>query len=226
MKMTGTYFLRGVFSFSAALLITGFLCMLAPLISREHDVSFTDPIEPIRILPLPTLENKKEKQKRQPRQIEPLPTIPKPPVTKRQPLEKLSLTMKPLKIELPAMRAASIPAAPPQADQKMEGGLSGVAGDGIYDLEAVDSPPKLQKYVPPLFPAAAKGKGIEGKVVIRCTVTTKGRVKDAKIISAEPPGYFEKASLKAVAKWTFIAAKFQGEQVPVYVDIPLSFSLD
>lgn len=97
---------------------------------------------------------------------------------------------------------------------------------GIFDLGDVDSPPRLQKYAPPLYPAAAKGKRIEGRVIIRCTVTAKGRVKDAEIISAEPPGYFEKTALKAVMVWTFIPAKYRGEKVPVYVDIPLTFSLD
>lgn len=222
--MTGGYLLRVVISFSSALLITGFLCVLAPLISRENSVSYTDPVAPIRIFTLPTLENKKEITKVRPREILPLPKIPKPPIKKQTPLEKVSLTMKPLKIELPAMRAASLPSAPPQVNKGLVG--SGFGGEGIYELGTVDTHPKLKKYVPPLYPPAAKGKRLEGKIIVRCIVTAKGRVKDARILSAEPAGYFEKAALKAVAKWTFVTAMYQGKKVSVYVDIPLSFTLD
>lgn len=114
-----------------------------------------------------------------------------------------------------------MPAIPPQFNPEIAGGF----GDGIFDLSAVDSPPKVQKYVPPVYPAKAKGKHIEGTVVIRCIVTAAGKVKDLQVISSEPKGYFEAAALKAVKEWTFIAAQLHGEKVPVYVDVPITFSL-
>ncbi len=93
-------------------------------------------------------------------------------------------------------------------------------------MATVDVQPRLRQYRPPLYPPRARGQGVEGKVVVRCVVTAGGRVKEEKIIQANPAGYFEQAALKAVKKWTFVPATLNGEKVPVYVDIPLSFTLD
>lgn len=136
---------------------------------------------------------------------------------------KFDLAMAPLQMEMPKVQAATMVIAPlkPQRQQQ-----SGLGPTGIYDVGAVDTPPRLQRYSPPLYPARAKGKKIEGKVVVRCVVTAGGRVKETKIVSAEPEGYFERAALDAVAKWTFVAARHEGNKVSVYVDIPLSFTLD
>ena len=223
-EMGSMYILRGTLAFFFALICTALLCLIAPLISsNKQDISFTEPITPIQVASLPSLKPKVEKKPLQPEKQLPLPKTLRPPVTKQRPIEKVALTMRPLKVELPTMRAASIPAAPQQVDQKM---ASAYGGNSIFDLGTVDTPPRLQKYNPPLYPVVAKGQRIEGKVVVRCIVTAKGQVKEMKIISADPAGYFEKAALNAIAKWTFIAAKYQGETVSVYVDIPLTFSLD
>ncbi len=131
--------------------------------------------------------------------------------------------MAPLQVKLPDMRVSSAPLSPPQIQKEVRNSFG---SSGIFEIGMVDTAPKLQRYVPPLYPPKAKGKRVEGKVVIRCVVTADGKVKDATIISANPPGFFEATALKAVAKWTFIAARYQDKNVSVYVDIPLSFSLD
>ena len=219
--MKGGVFFRCSFALFFSGIITIALCLIAPLMGGNKDIVFTEPVTPIQLLPTPKLVRDTPKPPDKPRKIVPLPKLPTRPPQKQPPLDKISLPMKPLQVELPPLQAASIPAAPPKVNPQIASGF----GDGIFDLSAVDTPPKVQKYVPPVYPAGAKGKRIEGSVVIRCVVTARGKVKEMRVISSKPKGYFEEAALKAVKKWTFIAAKLGGEKVPVYVDVPITFSL-
>ena len=143
-------------------------------------------------------------------------------------MEPVDVQLNPLKIESAPLKAATLPAYLPDALEpaKTKALETNPAAAGIYQVASIDIPPRIKRYYPPLYPPRAKGQGVEGKVVVRCVVSASGRVRDVKIIQAEPAGYFEKTALKSVAKWTFVPAKFKGKKVAVYVDIPLSFSLD
>jgi protein TonB len=55
----------------------------------------------------------------------------------------------------------------------------------------------------PEYPAHAQGHGLEGWVQIQFTVTTEGTVRDAVVVAAQPPGEFEGAALKAIARWRY-----------------------
>ncbi|PHR29877.1 MAG: hypothetical protein COA36_03215 [Desulfotalea sp.] len=220
--MGGTIILRSCSSLFFASLITLSLCLLAPIMGHKTEVVFIDPLTPIRLTPAPKQQATPPKKQQKPQTIAPLPKLPAPPSPKQPPLKKITALMRPLQVELPPLRAASIPSPPLPDTATLNSGFAA----GIFDLSAVDTPPRVQKYIPPLYPAKAKGKGLEGSVVIRCIVTPKGRVRDMRVISSEPSGYFDRAALKAVAKWTFIAAKAGGKRVAVYVDIPITFTLD
>ena len=52
---------------------------------------------------------------------------------------------------------------------------------------------------------------MEGRVVIRYDVTAEGRVVNATVERAEPPGIFEAAALAAVRSWRFKPA-LQGRE--------------
>ena len=45
--------------------------------------------------------------------------------------------------------------------------------------------------------------GVEGRVVVRYDITVDGRVANAVVELAEPPGVFEAAALVAVQSWRF-----------------------
>lgn len=67
----------------------------------------------------------------------------------------------------------------------------------------------------PVYPAVAKADGIEGVVVVRYGVSADGRVVDARVDSAHPPGMFEEAALAAVRSWHYNPALKGGEPVAV-----------
>ncbi len=67
----------------------------------------------------------------------------------------------------------------------------------------------------PVYPAEAKARGTEGVVVVRYGVALDGRVVDARVDSARPPGIFEQAALTAVRSWRYNPALKDGQPVAV-----------
>jgi protein TonB len=90
----------------------------------------------------------------------------------------------------------------------MVGLLAGCAGSR-------DRPMQLVSGAGPVYPFAAKVEGMEGSVVVRYGVTIDGRVINARIDSAEPPGMFEEAAITAVRSWRYNPALRDGEPVAV-----------
>jgi protein TonB len=71
-----------------------------------------------------------------------------------------------------------------------------------------------------MYPIEAKQKKVEGIVVVRYGVSEDGRVVNARVERADPPGVFDDAALKAVRSWHYNPAIRNG--VPVAVDNVLS----
>jgi protein TonB len=69
------------------------------------------------------------------------------------------------------------------------------------------SEPELSRLlaVDPQYPASAAESGVDGFVEVSFTVTALGRVENASITSAEPPGVFERAALSAISRWRYSA---------------------
>ncbi len=55
----------------------------------------------------------------------------------------------------------------------------------------------------PVYPVEARASGIEGDVVVRYDVASDGRVINARVDSATPPGVFDEAALTAVRAWRY-----------------------
>jgi TonB family protein len=62
---------------------------------------------------------------------------------------------------------------------------------------------KRTRFVPPTYPQQALARRQEGEVRVRITVDTTGRVAEAVVESATPPGVFDQAALSAVRKWRY-----------------------
>lgn len=57
--------------------------------------------------------------------------------------------------------------------------------------------------IAPEYPARALSRGIEGWVQVQFTITATGAVKDAKVVAADPPGLFDDAALRSIARWRY-----------------------
>ncbi|MXY55396.1 MAG: energy transducer TonB, partial [Gammaproteobacteria bacterium] len=69
--------------------------------------------------------------------------------------------------------------------------------------------------VQPTYPRRALTRGIEGWVLVEFVVTETGTVRDPVVLVADPPGFFERAALRAVVKFKYKPKVAGGKAVAV-----------
>lgn len=80
--------------------------------------------------------------------------------------------------------------------------------------------------VPPSkYPAAARRRGIEGRVVALLTVNTKGRVTDVQVVKSAGYG-FDELAVDAFKRWKFKPAEKNCEKVETQIRYTYDFELD
>lgn len=148
--------------------------------------------------------------------------------TSTEPKIPLSISLAELELDFSPKVTADLKA--PITELKGSGQIGHVGGKintgMVFNAGDVDVPPRIKKYFPPLYPPKARGQRIEGKVMIRALVLPNGLPQKVRVISADPGGYFERAAMDAVWRWTFYPAEEAGEKVKVLVDIPIEFKLN
>ncbi|MFZ7110654.1 MAG: energy transducer TonB [Desulfatiglandales bacterium] len=143
---------------------------------------------------------------------------------------KIPLSISPAQLELDFSPKVTADLKAPITEFKDSGQIGNVGGKAntglVFNAGDVDVPPRIKKYFPPLYPPKARGQRVEGKVMIRALVLPNGLPQKVRVISSEPEGYFERAAMDAVWRWTFYPAEEAGEKVKVLVDIPIEFKLN
>ena len=105
-------------------------------------------------------------------------------------------------------------------------GLSGGPNPGDpVGIGQLDRTPRAKGQMAPLYPAAMRASGLEGRVLVEFTVDTQGRVVSAEVLNATNRE-FEEAAIRAVMKWRFEAGRRNGRAVPFRMAVPLEFHLD
>jgi len=90
-------------------------------------------------------------------------------------------------------------------------------------LPEVDKPPVSIRIIEPLYPFAARRKGIQGTVTLRFIVNREGKVVEPSAVEGEPPGVFDVSVLKAILRWRFKPAIKNGKAVDVTISMPVHF---
>lgn len=81
--------------------------------------------------------------------------------------------------------------------------------------------------VAPVYPRRALSRGIEGYVIVEFMVTKLGTVENVQVVEANPPGYFERAAVKAASKFKYKPKVINGEPVDVAgVRNQITFKID
>ena len=81
--------------------------------------------------------------------------------------------------------------------------------------------PRKVKDVAPEYPEEAVRAGLQGAVILECTLDLKGSVTEAKVVRGVPP--LSDAALKAVRKWRYTPTLLDGKPVPVIMTITVNF---
>lgn len=81
-------------------------------------------------------------------------------------------------------------------------------GDGTFSGSAL---PMVQ--IAPEYPMSALRRNVEGFVDLMFDITAAGSTENIRVVYAEPEGYFEKASVRTLAKWKYKPAQQEGAAV-------------
>ncbi len=96
----------------------------------------------------------------------------------------------------------------------------------VFEIDELDEPPRAVAQLPPLYPAQARLRKIEGSVTLLYVVGADGRVGSVSVSESEPPGLFDEAARQAVRRWRFEPGRRGGEAVAVRVQQRLTFQLE
>ena len=163
---------------------------------------------------------------------EPVPPEPEPPKPEQiKPIEKVTPVIKeqiipsPTPSSVPASTSEPAPSSSSTASSASVGSMSGSAS-GTVDAGDLDGALIPISRKPPVYPAEARRREIEGAVRVRIIVDERGRVESAEVVWARPEGVFEKNALACAKEWRFQAPRKNGRPVRARAESTLRFSLE
>jgi protein TonB len=105
-------------------------------------------------------------------------------------------------------------------------GSGGGTGGGVYRLGSGITNPEATYSPRPNYTADAMRAKVQGVVTLEAVVLANGSVGDVKITRSLDPHFgLDQEAIRTVKSWRFRPARRNGEPVPVYVDVELTFTL-
>lgn len=86
---------------------------------------------------------------------------------------------------------------------------------GAAGINATDGDMLPLVNITPNYPTRAAQRGIEGWCQVEFTVTAEGGVENVEVVDGEPPGMFDRASVRAAQRFRFQPRVVDGEAVDV-----------
>lgn len=98
------------------------------------------------------------------------------------------------------------------------------------EIESQVEPPKFgAAYLnnpAPEYPALARRKGEQGRVLLKVLVSETGMAEKVQVDTSSGFAKLDQAAVEAVKKWSFIPARRSNQAVSAYVLVPIKFSLN
>lgn len=94
-----------------------------------------------------------------------------------------------------------------------------------YNLNEVDTPPRVMRVFPAQYPNDTKINRIEGRVLLKFVVGTDGKAWGAEVVEADPEDTFDQSALDVVLDYGFRPAIKDGMPVSCIVKMPIVFTL-
>lgn len=105
------------------------------------------------------------------------------------------------------------------------GGIVGGHGDAPIPAGRVEHPPVIIARVLPVYPLAARARGLQGRVVLQAVVGRDGHVEEA-ITVLQSAAMFDAAAVAALRQWRFEPGRDRdGKPVRVLIEVPIRFQL-
>jgi protein TonB len=108
-------------------------------------------------------------------------------------------------------------------------------GTGLLSIGAASPPPPLVRAggeirpprkvagADPVYPPLAKNAGIQGIVILECTIGPDGRVSGIRVLRSHP--LLERAAIAAVEGWSYTPTLLNGVPVSVLMTVTVDFRL-
>ncbi|NIP87064.1 MAG: TonB family protein [Planctomycetales bacterium] len=88
----------------------------------------------------------------------------------------------------------------------------------------IETTPAQPLYNPlPVYPPEALSQGLDGRVVLRLTISPEGDVTELTVAISSGHAILDEAALAAVSRWRFIAATWAGRPVSWSARLPVHF---
>ncbi|TXR52138.1 energy transducer TonB [Reinekea thalattae] len=114
----------------------------------------------------------------------------------------------------------------PEFDFDMSVGDLAITPPSFADLGGSQELVPLYR-VPPQYPPAAQRQNLEGYVELSFTIDPEGKVRDIKVLNAEPRNVFDRDAIRALRRWKYQAKIVDGVAVAQTGQrIKLEFSLE
>jgi len=162
--------------------------------------------------------------------VPPKPTAPPPPPKPEQQKREVK-TSRPALAPVPHLGSGfsgvslSLPDFSTGSTSSVSESLLGDLEEVVMTEDSVDTLPVPPSDLGIEFPERAKQRNIEGSLLVALHVGVDGRVLQAEIIESDPPGVFEEAVLAAAESWVFTPAKYEGQGVAAWFNLPVNMSL-
>lgn len=157
-----------------------------------------------------------------------VPLQPPPPKVERQPkpvIERAVSAPAPVRVAQPvaenAVQQAPVAVAPPSppAPAPVQPAAEPALEPPRYNAAYLSNPP-------PVYPLAARRRGVEGAVLVRAEISAAGECLRAELKKTSGHEMLDQAALEAVKKWRFVPAKRGSQAVVAWVEVPITFKLE
>lgn len=92
-------------------------------------------------------------------------------------------------------------------------------------LPVREARPRYRENSPPRYPVAARRFGQQGTVLLDVLVDKTGRVNDLRVHKSSGYGRLDEAALKSVRDWLFEPGRRDGQEVEMWVQVPVRFQI-
>jgi len=106
-----------------------------------------------------------------------------------------------------------------------DGGLLDSEENRTMDDSSVDTPPKIRRRSPIVYPEQARRQGISGYVSMNVLIDENGRVEDVQILDSKPKEIFDLKAESTIRLWKFEPATYNGQKVKVWATQKIVFKL-
>lgn len=199
-----------------------------PLTMEVSMIAIPSPKKPVAEPPKPApppppAEKKPPVPKKVPTPPKPVVQKTKPPAPKPVPVSDEPSEFAPFKPSEPV--AAPVQASPPPSTSSSASSTSSQTTNSAPTFTEANFRANYAHNPKPDYPAVARSRGWQGKVLLRVKVSAEGLSDDVSVEQSSGHDILDESAVEAVKKWRFIPAKRGDTPVSSSVIVPIDFKL-